>query len=359
MPEGSGSMSDVAKWKLRGRVRTLRIEHAEWDAAREAWKPPRGVTLVTFQPDGKMSSHESHAHDGRIGRITLRYDDRGRLLEVQREMTGSTVSKSIYSYDQAGRHLRTVNVDSNGSERESESVRYDSTGRKTKVSFLESPALNVPFAIDIPGTDQPVSVHAAEATTMTTTYGERDLPEEVLLHDANHTVVRRVVFTRDRDGRVLSEEVRFGGQFPFPELEKDLSKRPPEEAAQLAAVISNVFARQTLHATEYAYDRHGRVLEKSMRMGTLGETRTTFRYDDRDNPIEEIQEDQNREVGADADGTLRTRNEKVQRHYGRFEYQYDSEGNWTERIVSNRLEPSPTFQRTNVERRQITYYASA
>ena len=192
---------------------------------------------------------------------------------------------------------------------------------------------------------------------MTTTYGERDLPEEVLLHDTNHVVTWRVTFARDRDGRVLSEDVQFSGQFPFPELQKELSARPSAEATQLAAMLTQAFARQTVHSTTYAYDRHDRLLERSRRMGTLSESRATFRYDDRDNPIEQIEEDQSRELGADADGAVRTRNESVQRSYGRFEYQYDSEGNWTERIISSRLEPSPTFQRTNVERRQITYYA--
>jgi hypothetical protein len=349
-------MNDVAKWKLRGPVRTLRTETAEWDVAREAWKLSRHFTVVEFQADGKIAATESHYHDGTIFRALFRYDDRGRLLETQQGSVNGPLTRSVHSYDEAGRHVRTVNVAADGATRESESCRYDSTGRKTKVSFLEAPALNVAFMHGIEGgTDH--AFGAPGATTMTTAYGERDQPEEVVLHDANHAVVRRVTFTRDREGRVLSETMQFGEQFPFPELQQELAKGSAEEAAAMTAMLAQAFQAQTLHSTAYAYDRHGRVLERTERIGTLSESRTTYRYDDRDNPIEESKEDQNRELGADADGTPRVRNESVKRHGARFDYQYDGEGNWTERIVSNRMEPNAIFQRSAVERRQITYYA--
>jgi YD repeat-containing protein len=351
--KGVGIMSDVAKRKLRGPVRTLRTETAEWDAAREAWKPSRHVTVIEFRTDGKIGASDSHYHDGTTSRVLFRYDDRGRLLETQYGPADGPFNKSVYSYDETGRHLRTASVAADGATRESETCRYDSTGRKTKVSFLDARVPNV--GVGIEGTDH--AFGAPGATTMTTAYGDRDEPEEVVLHDANHAVVRRVTFTRDREGRVLSEVVQFGGQFPFPEMQQQLGKGPAEEVAAMAAVLAQAFEAQTLHSTTYAYDRHGRVLERTERMGTLSETRTTYRYDDRDNPIEEIEEAQNRELGVDADGTPRARNESARRHDRRYEYQYDAEGNWTERIVSGRIEPNAIFQRSALERRQITYYA--
>jgi hypothetical protein len=41
----------------------------------------------------------------------------------------------------------------------------------------------------------------------------------------------------------------------------------------------------------------------------------------------------------------------------RFEYTYDAGGNWTEKVLWSRLEPNPNFQLSNMERREITYYA--
>jgi hypothetical protein len=40
----------------------------------------------------------------------------------------------------------------------------------------------------------------------------------------------------------------------------------------------------------------------------------------------------------------------------RFEYQYDPQGNWIERVVWFRSGSQPDFQRSHVERRMITYY---
>jgi hypothetical protein len=39
----------------------------------------------------------------------------------------------------------------------------------------------------------------------------------------------------------------------------------------------------------------------------------------------------------------------------KFEYQYDAHGNWTERIVSQRLEPNADERPSNIERRTIAY----
>ena len=51
-------------------------------------------------------------------------------------------------------------------------------------------------------------------------------------------------------------------------------------------------------------------------------------------------------------GPVRTlRTEHVRR-----EYKYDAHGNWTERAVWSRLQQNPDFQRSNIERREFSYY---
>jgi hypothetical protein len=40
----------------------------------------------------------------------------------------------------------------------------------------------------------------------------------------------------------------------------------------------------------------------------------------------------------------------------RFEYRYDAYRNWTERIVSQRMEPNAEERHSNIERRTIEYY---
>jgi hypothetical protein len=92
-------------------------------------------------------------------------------------------------------------------------------------------------------------------------------------------------------------------------------------------------------------------------MGGLAEDRTAFRYDEHDNPIEQTTERRSREASVEEDGTLRYSEDHLNVQHTRFEYRYDARGNWTERIVSIRPEPDTHFQRSNIERRAITYHA--
>ena len=93
-----------------------------------------------------------------------------------------------------------------------------------------------------------------------------------------------------------------------------------------------------------------------MRMGSLSEERTTFQYDDKDNPIEEVSEDHSREIHLDDAGAVQAREEEPRERHVRFEYQYDAQGNWTERTVWGRTGSQEEFQCSNIERRTITYY---
>ena len=94
----------------------------------------------------------------------------------------------------------------------------------------------------------------------------------------------------------------------------------------------------------YTYDQNGRRAERINRMGLLGENRTTFHFDDHDNPIEQISE--------------YTSTESPHKQHTRSVYKFDAEENWMEREAWVILEPSNDFQRSNIHRRQITYYHS-
>jgi YD repeat-containing protein len=108
--------------------------------------------------------------------------------------------------------------------------------------------------------------------------------------------------------------------------------------------------------TVYAYDEKGRQVEKTRRMGALSEQHTKYRFDDHDNPIDEIAENTSRDMQMDEQGNLLPSNESSHGQHTRYSYTYDARGNWTERVVWIIFEPAKDFQRSNVERRQITYY---
>ena len=90
-------------------------------------------------------------------------------------------------------------------------------------------------------------------------------------------------------------------------------------------------------------------------MGSLAEDSTTYRYDAHDDPIEETVEHRSREGSFDEIGNMHYTSDRVNVQHNRLEYRYDAHGNWTERIVSCRPEAEPGFQRSNIERRAITY----
>jgi RHS Repeat len=345
-------MSDLAKWKVRGPVWTLRKEHAEWDPSQGTWQAPRGVSSVTFRHDGQVSEGEFHNPDGSVARWARVYDNDGRIIEEQFWRDDGPRSTVVYSYDALGRLAARGNVAPDGARRETETFRYDGAGRKTKVTFLSQDQADTPIHYGVEGTEHAYS--APEAVTLTVAYDDRELPTEASFHDANGGLVRRVVFSRDYEGRLLTEVVHFGGESPFRELQPhgDIEQRASKAAALKMAFEDRVFCN-----ISYAYDSKGRLQERTLYIGNLSEELTVFEYDDYDDPIAETSRSRNRRVDIDDDGVVRTTEEEpgVQQH-NRYDYQYDSHGNWTERVGSYRIGSQPEFQRSNIERRTITYY---
>jgi YD repeat-containing protein len=333
-------MSDLAKYKVHGPVATLRTEHAAWDFAREEWQPARGLVITSFRPDGSVSASDFHNPDGSIVHTRWAYDDAGRLMESNFQLNdGPIEGRTLYFYDDIGRHVRTVELVRDGTPADSESCTYDAAGRKTKVRFLGAVGRKV-SGYGVEGSEQ--AYPAPGATTMTTSYDERGLPGKVVFQDANGNMVTQVAFVRDGAGRLLSEEVHLGGRSAFPEL---LEKAPPGERDRMAALIQKVWGGP-FSATTYAYDAQGRMVERVRRSGTLRDERTTYRYEDRDDPAAATTENRNREARLDESGGVEYTPDKVTVSHGRFEYVYDAHGNWTERVVSG----------SNIERRAITYH---
>jgi hypothetical protein len=109
--------------------------------------------------------------------------------------------------------------------------------------------------------------------------------------------------------------------------------------------------------TNYVYDAQGRLIEKTNSMFNLGLDRTTYRYEDGDDPIEETIERSHRGANLAEDGTLQYTPDKVVVQQNRFAYRYDDHKNWVERTVLIRNEGNADFQPSNITRRAITYHS--
>ena len=59
---------------------------------------------------------------------------------------------------------------------------------------------------------------------------------------------------------------------------------------------------------------------------------------------------------SDESGNSHLANETSQTNRSHHDYQYDAYDNWTERIASSGSDNASPLQRSNVERREISYY---
>jgi YD repeat-containing protein len=354
-------MSDLARWELRGPVRTLRTHFAEWNSETGDWWPLKNRFVAMFRPDGQLSEIEHHNPDGSVPREVRVYDEGGRLTEHQWWANDVVTRRALHTYDLVGRPASSVTVDSDGTKREAELCQYDDNGRKMKVVFLPVPegsggascstgSCGTMYGVE--GTD--VSYSAPGATTSTTTYDEHERPSEVTFHDANNALVSRVMFSRDQDGRVLSERMEFAGPGGLlgPAIDANM---PTDERASLMELLKTAFEDYTFSLATYAYDEKGRRIESVRRMGKLSEERVTVRYDDFDNPVEQVDLDVSRDMRME-DGAVKSEEKPPHVQHVRFEYQYDAHGNWTERIVLQRMEPNTDERPSSVERRTIAYH---
>ena len=350
-------MNDLAAWQLRGPVRTLRTDIAEWDPDRREWRNSRRTNDVTFDDVGQLTLSQFHNPDGSIFR-QARVHDGGRIVEEQYWTDEGPRTSRIHSYDAAGRCTEVVEIQPDGRRRAVERYQYEGLQGTTKTVFLDVPATSsgdfcVGFGIE--GSEH--SSSAPGAALQAVGYGDGDdLADTVTFRNAAGEILMTIEFSRDEHGRVTREDIYYGSApagFPFsppPEM-------PEEQRESFSAMIDAVMPNRTFASVLYEYDARGRKIACTTRFTILSEERRTYIYDDHDNPILERSANNVMKARFEGTGHLETEPEATRSHDVRSEYQYDEHGNWIERIVSGRTDASQPFQRTNVEWRRIEYDA--
>jgi hypothetical protein len=328
-------MDDRSSQNLKGLVSTLHSEIADWDAEAKSWRPPRFSTMTHFLPDGQISEVEYRNPDGSVSHVGNYYDNAGKLKESRSRSNNGAETSSLYYYDDSGRLIRVVSIDESGLQKDSQIFHYDDAGRKTARYFL------------------PVDAGAG-AMSFSAGLGDSDQTTESVWYDRNHRFLRRVTYTRDANGKLLKEEMHLDDEaFAFGEI----ASASTEEREQLMAQLTKLLGADRVMAnTSYRYDEGGRQVERRFQMANLGDTRTTYTYDDRGNAVEELTVSGHREMQVDETGNEHFANESSETSRAHYDYQYDAHGNWIERIASFVAQNSSALQRSNIERRQISYY---
>jgi YD repeat-containing protein len=315
-------MTDRDRWDLRGPVHTCRLERT--------WEERGDTAVVEFRRDGSLARRTHINWDGSEWTSTREYDAEGRLLREQNTNASGAAGSRVYEYDSHGRLSRIINRGEDGQERVTEDYEYDAAGLKKKTHYVDAAAISAGS----------VAIAVGEA--------DREQPAEKVLQDSNGRLLCRVEFTYDDAGRLVSEQLTSLADMPPAE---HLAKMTPA-----AAAAARVLASTTRH---HRYDDRGRRIETRTSMfGPLGLSWQTMAYNEHDDKIEEISEDDHRAGSIDDEGGFieSPAERSVHRSEARFRYEYDSHGNWIAKVVEGRNDADKEFTVSTRERRTLVYF---
>ena len=293
------NMTDLEASSLRGQVRTIRFEFAEFDPQTNDWGPFTQQPMRAFDANGQL---EGRVRDDAV--LSTVVDDRGR----------TTVSRWP------------------------------------------------PRVPRQPGMEYGVGVDPSDARAdVLTRYDAADRPVEIVFRNGQQQSLNRIELTYGANGRLSRERVFNGDVIRASRgtREQAAGNTTPlsaQELAQFAAVMRAMMPDGVFMTREYVYDQRGRVIELRTTMGGLSETLQTYSYDDHDNVIEEHSEEASREASIGRGGSRTTSNETSSQRWERHVYVYDDRGNWTEKVNLRRESSDREFKRATIERRTITYY---
>jgi hypothetical protein len=344
------SMSDRARWDLRGPVRTLHL-HRTWRYSnRSAESNACELTesgdhsIVEFRPDGAITRHWHRNPDNSEITFTHVYDALGRLVSAQSESSHGPTHLQLYEYDSLGRLARFLSRDAGGSERTIETYSYHADGRKTKTHSVPRTEGHFGYAIE----GSKASYCVPDAATVTTSYNQAGRPTELLFRDAAGTLLSRVDVLYDESGNLV-EETQTHAVSPFAKFEQSL---PPEQLEALRAVLAGPFTQRV-----HRHDARGNRIETiSTMFGAVGKDRETLEYNEYGDPIAQTSEHESREYGFNETGQLDSRPGEEGRSEARFLYEHDAHGNWISKVVEGRHGDNPDFSVSSTERRTLTYF---
>jgi hypothetical protein len=103
------------------------------------------------------------------------------------------------------------------------------------------------------------------------------------------------------------------------------------------------------------FDEEGRLIQRTLLQGALGEDVTMFTYNEHSDVTEQSELSTSREMSLDPAGP-KAKPDVTRIHDTLFSYEYDPHCNWTSRIVAGRFVKEGSFETSNVERREIEYH---
>ncbi len=342
-------LSDREKGGLRGPVEECTLETITPPGPNSrAW---RMVYITKYDPDGRMYEHGYVNNDGSKGTDSLTYDTEGHLLrEVWDSQHGT--SDTVYTYDVNGRLISIT-----GPRDWSTTFEYDDQGRKTRIVRSQTPSstnTHAPFGVN--GDSEDLFIVPPVGGTVRTSFNERDQATESQVYTASGDLYSRFARAYDAKGRVteLSYVIENVALLLAPDARKRLTTEP--------GAAEEMNRKFVVTRTSYSYDAEGRLAEKHERTGFARERITKIIYNDHSDKIQEIttasgalNPPKNKE-GELSPGSPQRPDLPDERSDVRFDYKYDSFGNWVEQTVSSASGQNELPGTWSISHRTITYY---
>jgi YD repeat-containing protein len=294
-----------------------------------------------FRPDGSLERHWYKNPPPNPSEWTsfYEYDDGNKLTRERAEQSGAITITKLYEYDSVGRISQIIVLDRDGRQRVAETYSYDADSRKKKVVHIDpelpSEGCGTMFGVD--GTD--VAYGSPGAASITSIYDEHGRPFEHLFHDSGGELITRIDFRHDELGNLV-EEVCSPQRLPHGML----GQTSPElvEAARM------LFTLQRHHR----YDAQARRVETSLTAAAGGDSET-FTYNDHGDVMTTISESSQTDLAVGEEGAVTPQPDTTRSHRSetQFRYQYDSQGNWIEKITE-----TPGGPIWSLERRTLSYF---
>jgi hypothetical protein len=352
------AVSDREKAGLRGSVKSFESK-----------------TTFNYSDQSSTSTETNeYALDGRLLRQSIRYPQSAELLwvhsyDAQGRLTETTIgpaatppserTRTIYSYGEDGRVSAATQYPSNSTEL---SVRSDDQGRRVDIQRL--PEIPNRADMGIAATmwlDSGLGLPTASGGTFETVYNDRGQPAEGHMLDKDSRILARVVRSFDSQGRPSRDQLTG---------EPNADSLPPEVADQLnleqkKGLAAFMASQMMTGSLEYKYDSSGSLIEKRRRNGALGDEITTIAYNDHhDKVLERSATGQSPEFGTEYGMDKAGNMIPVKQSSAapptisemRYEYVYDSNGNWTEQKVFRTPGNGADSKPESVIKRTITYY---
>jgi YD repeat-containing protein len=355
-------MSDRERIGLRGPVRTCTEETIFSDDNK--W-----TTTWEYSPEGNVLSEHRGGSDGSAWVVTHTYDPADRLIRTTSGRPGEPGVETSYSYDEGGRMASVTHSDKS----DRTNFDYDEHGRRMETHSFDAKTIDRNKNVAFGGSpwDAAVSGYGVPTGgTVTVVYDEDERPLEAQVRDVEGNIVSRVIRSYDTHGRVSEEKPTW--ENPAALFQEKLpadaqNQMSPAQQQAMSKALATLLQGRRVAGKLYSYDSQGR-LTKVTETNFVFEKTTTLSYNEHGDISQEVEVSADNAalpVGVsysiDGEGKLIPSQFDAEppptfvpeRSNVRYGYQYDSFGNWTERIATGRSDSAAPL---NVRRRTITYY---